>query len=176
MVRLSKEQIKNLPEWIPVIGFEGLYEVNCREGFVRNAKTLRVLKPKYYNGYPQVWLSKDGRKCAKKVHRIIAVTVFHHYGISTDGLCVCHLDEERNVPRVANLALGSRKENSNFPKAKQRYSEAKSKRVGAYKNGELVMIFQSTQEAGRNGFDSGNVSACCTGRRRVCKGYEWRFL
>lgn len=234
MTRLNKEQIDNLPEWMTIPDFPS-YEVNCREGIIRNVSNLKVLKPGTDgHGYPQVWLSKDGRKCTKKVHRIIAVTAFHHYGISTDGFDVCHLDEERWDARIFNLSLGSRKENSNFPKAKQRYSEAKkgkyhseetrmkmsearkgekaywfgkhhseeyrkklsqshkgkrlseetikkiteakSKPVGAYKNGELVMIFQSTQEADRNGFASGNVSRCCTGRRRVCKGYEWRYL
>ena len=51
-----------------------------------------------------------------------------------------------------------------------------SRRVGAYKNGELIMTFQSTSEAGRNGFSSGHVSACCRGERRVHKGYNWYYI
>lgn len=202
------------------------YEVNCREGLVRNAMTLKVLKPSIDGyGYLIVSLYKDGKMHTKRVHRIIALAAFRFYNIPTDSLFVCHLDEEPNDPRIANLALGTNKENLNFEKAKQRnseshkgkkgywygksrstetrkklseanqgekaywygkhhskesrkkMSEAAAKRaVGAYKNGELILTFESTKEAGRNGFNQCNVSSCCTGRRRVHKGYQWRFL
>lgn len=185
------------------------YEVNCREGLVRNANTLKVLKPSLDGyGYLIVSLYKDGEMHTKRVHRIIALAAFRFYNIPTDSLFVCHLDEEPNDPRIANLALGTNKENLNFEKAKQRLSEAQkgkkaywfgkhhsaevkkkiseakkgkpntklSKRVGAYKNGELILTFESTKEAGRNGFNQCNVSKCCNGRRRVHKGYEWHYL
>lgn len=206
---LSKEQISNLPDWLPVRDFEGLYEVNCREGLVRNARTLKVLKPSPDSGgYPSVGLREDGKQHLKNVHRIVALTAFGYYGIQTDGLCVCHLDEERHNPNVSNLALGTQRENMNFEKAKQRESEAHkgynhhmfgkhhsektrmkiseankgrpnikcSKRVGAYKNGELILTFESTREAHRNAFNHGAVSACCLGKRKTYKGYIWQYL
>ena len=235
MKRLTKEQISALPEWMPVRDFEGLYEVNCRAGIVRNSRTLRVLQPSLNHngdGYPRVAMWKDGKGHTKKVHRIVANAAFSFYNISTDGLDVCHLDEERHNPCIDNLAIGTTKENMNFEKAKQRKSEATkgeksywfgkhpgeeirkkmsearkgeknywfgkhkseeirkkisearkgipniklSRRVGAYKNGELIMTFQSTSEAGRNGFSSGHVSACCRGERRVHKGYNWYYI
>ena len=52
----------------------------------------------------------------------------------------------------------------------------KSKQVAAYKNGTLIMTFPSTQEAGRNGFDQGNVCACCRGKLPHYKGYNWRYV
>lgn len=204
MVLLSKEQIENLNEWMPIEGFPK-YEVNCREGIVRNSRTFRILKPKYdKDGYSVVNLRKDGKQHTKKNHRLVAEAAFHHYGISSDDLIVMHLDEERNDPRISNLALGTCKENSNFPKAKQRNSDAQkgekshmfgkhqstetrvkigeavkrklSKRVGAYKNGDLIMVFQSTREAGRNGFNQANVSACCIGKHKTHRGYFWKYL
>lgn len=177
MYILSKEQVRDLPEWLPIEGFPK-YEVNCREGLVRNARTLRVLKPSNDGyGYPFVGLMKDGKRVSKSVHRIVALTAFAYYNISTEGLDVCHLDEERNDPRISNLALGSHKENLNFEKAKQRMSETQPKKaVGGYKNGELILKFRSTREAGRNGFDQRHVSACCRGKLKHHKGYEWRYL
>lgn len=41
--------------------------------------------------------------------------------------------------------------------------------------GLVVREFPSTQEAGRNGFSSGNISACCRGERRTHKGLIWRY-
>lgn len=217
MERLTAHQIENLPEWMTIPGYPS-YDVNCRAGIVRNSINLRVLKPRLSkNGYPTVILCEDRRHYTKTVHRIVANAAFGYYGIQTDGLCVCHLDEERNDPRIANLALGTNKENMNFEKAKERISDAMKgkhkseehrkklsesrkgeknhwfgkhlseghrkkiseahpkKAVGAYKNGELIMIFESTMEADRNGFDSSHISACCRGKLRTHKGYEWRF-
>ena len=223
--------------------FEGLYEVNCREGIIRSTRTFEMKKPSLgTGGYPKVNLYKNGIRYNKDVHRLVANAAFGYYGIQTDGLCVCHLDEERWDARIVNLAIGTNKENLNFPKAKQRRSEVQkgrhfseehrkkiseakkgkslsaeaknkmsesrkgeknhwfgkhhseesrkrmseakkgkpnislSKPVGAYKNGELVMAFQSTQEAGRNGFQSGHVRGCCTGRRKTHRGYQWKYM
>lgn len=177
------------------------YEVNCRKGIVRNTLTLRVKKPRLDKyGYPIVGLFENGKVHTKTVHRLIANAAFGYYNISTDGLDVCHLDEERFDARISNLALGSRKENSNFEKAKQRKSErqkgdkgywfnkhlsaevkkkisdAQKKPVAAYKDGILTLIFNSVKMARVYGFDSGAVSKCCNGKLRAHKGYQWRFI
>ena len=141
---------------------------------------------------------------AKTVHRIVALAAFGYYGISTNGLCVCHLDEERHNPCIDNLALGTSKENSNFEKAKQRYSEAKKgyhhsvesrmkmseakrnmslenrkkmsdaqqkKRVGAYKDGVLTLIFNCVRLTKVYGFNASAVCNCCK-----CRHYFARNL
>lgn len=194
MKQLSQEQISALPEWMPVEGFPN-YEVNCRKGLVRNANTLRVKKPSpNVNGYLNVMLCKDSKSHTKKVHRIVALAAFGYYGISTDGLEVCHLDETRTNSCIGNLVLATHKENLNFPKYKQRNSESRKgkrmssdvrkkisdahpkKAVGAYKNCELILTFESIQEAGRNGFSYRHISACCLGKRQHHKGYQWCYL
>lgn len=204
MERLTTQQIENLPEWMTIEGFPN-YEVNCREGIIRNVKTLRVLKPYLgNNGYPKVILCEDRRRHYNHVHRLVALAAFGYYNIPTVGLLVLHLDETRTNSCIDNLALGTQKENMNFEKAKQRCSEATkgkkhylfgkhhsketrlkiaegvkrklSKRVGAYKDGELIMTFQSAQEAGRNGFNCSAVNSCCRAERNTHKGYEWRFI
>lgn len=178
------------------------YEVNCREGLVRNARDLKVKKPILdTHGYPKVNLRKDGETHTKSVHRLVALAAFGYYNISIDGLDVCHLDEERWDARIVNLVLGSRKENSNFPKAKQRKSERlkgkkgywsnkhlseatrekisdaqPKKAVAAYKNGKLTLIFNSLRLVNVYGFDCGTVCKCCKGKLKHHKGLEWRYL
>lgn len=55
-------------------------------------------------------------------------------------------------------------------------AEKQSKQVAAYKDGSLAMIFPSTMEAGRQGFNQSHISACCNGIRNYHKGYTWRYL
>ena len=56
-----------------------------------------------------------------------------------------------------------------------------SKQVYQYTlNGELVGIFESTQECGRNGYKQSNVSTCCRNcylreGNNVYKGYLWSY-
>ena len=42
--------------------------------------------------------------------------------------------------------------------------------------GELVKIWCSARECGRNGFNQGNVAACCRGELKKHKGFKWKYL
>ena len=51
-----------------------------------------------------------------------------------------------------------------------------SKQVYQYSlDGELIRVWESTMEAVRNGFNSGNVSSCCNGKLKTHGGYKWSF-
>ena len=43
--------------------------------------------------------------------------------------------------------------------------------------GELVKIWKSTMECGRNGFHQGNIVSCCNGKNgwKTYKGYRWSY-
>lgn len=52
-----------------------------------------------------------------------------------------------------------------------------SKRVGKFnKDGELIKIYESCREAGRDGFKSSGVSAVCRGEKHTHKGYIWKYI
>lgn len=52
----------------------------------------------------------------------------------------------------------------------------RSKQVYQYTlDGELVNVWESTAECGRNGYDQGNVCKCCNGRVETYKGYKWQY-
>lgn len=60
-----------MEKWLPVVGFEMLYEVSSK-GRVRKC-TGRILKASPDSrGYPKVWLIKDGKGYCPKVHRMVA--------------------------------------------------------------------------------------------------------
>lgn len=42
-------------------------------------------------------------------------------------------------------------------------------------DGELIKIWNSQSECGRNGFDASAISACCKGKLKTHKGYKWSY-
>ena len=74
-----------------------------------------------------------------------------------EGFEINHRSEVKTENMITNLELVSHKENVNYGSRTQKCS----KQVGAYKDGKLVMSFQSTAEAGRQGFYQTSVAACC---------------
>ena len=169
------------------------YEV-YEDGRIWSYKTSRFLKPYTNNkGYQQVMLyDNEGNMKMYRLHRVIWEAVTG--SPIPEGLQVNHIDECKTNNHISNLNLMTPKENLNFGTRNTRASKTLSKlkkgiipksnppkQVGAYKDGELVLTFHSTAEAGRNGFQQGNVAACCRncfnrpGNNKY-KGFEWRYI
>lgn len=161
------------------------YEV-YPDGRIWSYKTNRFLKPqtnKY--GYQQVRLYDNyGNAKTYLVHRVVYET-FSGEPIPS-GMQVNHINEIKTDNRFfENLNLMSPKDNCNWGTRNSRSAKASSKAringkcskaVGAFKNNELVMVFPSTMEAQRQGFDCGHISACCNGKLKTHKGYTWKYL
>ena len=160
------------------------YEV-LDDGKIWNYNTKKFLKPTTnHNWYQRVSLvDNEGKRKWYFVHRIVWEAVTG--SPIPSNMQINHIDERKDNNARSNLELVSPKENCNFGTRNSRISKSKKgiipkanppKQVGAYKDGELVMVFSSTKEAGRNGFDNGNVSRCCSGKMKTYKGYTWRYL
>lgn len=61
------------------------------------------------NGYPRVWLYKDGTKKMYLLHRLVAEAV---YGPCPEGMEVNHKDHNRANPMPENLEYVTRSENA----------------------------------------------------------------
>lgn len=131
------------------------------------------------NGYVQVYLKCiDGKQRRFLWHRVIW---YMFNGEIPDGYEINHIDENKQNNALSNLNLITHKENNNWGTRNQRSAAKQSKQVVAVdEDNNVVYEFASTQEAGRQGFKSSNVSACC----RNCytkqninyyKGYYWFF-
>lgn len=105
--------------WVPVPGFEGLYDVSD-QGRVRSwvtwlrqptASLPRLISPGINpkTGYPQVVLCLNGRQTTRAVHALVALAFI---GPRSDGSEVRHLNGDRTDPRLDNLTYGTASENA----------------------------------------------------------------
>ena len=149
-----------------------IYENGRIWSYIRN----KWLKPKIdKKGYQRVFLyDNEGKRKYYQVHRIVYET-FSGEPIPPN-MQVNHIDENKENNARNNLNLMSPKQNTNWGTCISRRVKKISKQVGAFKNGELVMTFQSTQEASRQGFCQTSVASCCRGERKTHKGYTWKYL
>lgn len=156
------------------------YEV-YPDGRIWSYSRKKFLKPfTDKGGYQIVQLSNnEGKKKTYKLHRVIYET-FSGRPIPK-GYEINHISEAKDENFFANLELLSHKENCNYGTRNSRVAKKRSKQVGAFKDGKLIMVFKSTREAGRQGFNQSAVSACCRNCysiecKNVYRGFEWRYL
>ena len=178
----------NIELWKDVKNYEGLYQVSTL-GRIRSLdkyidvkisnvdKVLRrgkILKPDYgKNGYLTVILCKNGKKTRFLVHRLVAKAFIENsYNLPQ----VNHKDEDKTNNKVENLEWCTDDYNRHYGTAIKRSVEKRSKKVYQYDlQGNLIKIWISTNEAGRNGYEAKNISACCLGKRKTHKGYIWSY-
>ena len=169
--------------WQDIEGYEGYQVSNLgRVKSLGNNKTRKekILKPATNKkGYQYVNLYKNGKAKTFKVHRLV-YAAFN--GEIPPGMEVNHINEVKTDNRLENLNLMTRKENINWGTGVERCHKAQlnhpqmSKQVIGYnKNGDIIVTFLSTKEAGRNGYNQGAVSACCRGEKPQYKGLIWRY-
>ena len=135
------------------------------------------------DGYQTVCLyDNEGKAKSYLLHRVVYEAVTGEP--SPNNLQINHRSEVKTENMISNLELVSPKQNVNWGTRNERSAKAqtnnpkRSKIVGAFKNNELVMTFQSIREAGRQGFNKGHISACCRGVKnyKTHKGFEWRYI
>ena len=172
----------NTEIWKSIADYEGLYEVSSL-GRVKSLKfgKEKILKPqKDGSGYLQVQLWRNGKMKAFKVHRLVAEAFLPNpLGLPE----INHKDEVKTNNIVSNLEWASRWDNMHYGTLYERTTAARSKAVEASKFSdfrEIELSFNSTAEAGRNGYSSGNVSSCCRGcysthRGNFYKNLYWRY-
>lgn len=189
-----------LYEWRPVVGYEGLYEVN-NLGEVRNVVSGRFMKQqKTQYGYLRVGLFSNGKQKLYSVHRLVAEAfVLNPENKET----VNHINEDKSDNRACNLEWMTVKENCNYGSHNQRISETRKgmkftkehcaniskAKKGIHFNkglakaieqftldGELVATYPSISEAHRvTGYSKTHINACCSGREKSLRGYIWRY-
>lgn len=190
----TKEEI-----WKPISGYEGLYEVSSygrvksvERDFVDSIgrkyhKKERILKNQTYRGYLYVKLY-DG---PKRVNRLVAKAFIPN---SENKPQVNHKNEIKTDNRVENLEWMTVKENTNYgtrtERARKSLDKAARKAIGEAtrkrlskpvvqytKNRELIKVWQSTREAGRQlGISHSDISNVARGTRKSCGGFVWKYV
>ena len=164
--------------WLPVVGYEGLYEVSnlgrVRSLNYKRTGERRVLIQRENNvGYLLVNLWQNGKGKTVLVHRIVAEAFIPNW---FSDPCINHRDENPKNNFVDNLEWCDHKYNTNYGTCIKRRSEKLSKPIlQLTKTGEIVREWNSIMEASRNGFDQSDIWLCCNGKYKQHKGYIWRY-
>ena len=169
-----------MEEWRDIKNYEGIYQIS-NEGRVCSLKfgKNKILKNRRCLGYWQVVLYKNGVGKPQTIHRLVAEAFIPN---PNNLPCVNHKDENRANCISDNLEWCTYEYNSNYGTRNERNSENLinredlSKQVYQYTlDGELVKIWESAHECGRNGFTQSCVSKCCLGYTKTHKGYRWSY-
>lgn len=168
--------------WKDIKGWEGLYQVSN----YGNVKSIhypmeRILKPATnIKGYKQVVLCKNYKTKSKLVHRLVASAFIpnpNNYPV------INHKDEVEGNNHIDNLEWCSHNYNVNYGGRTRRATKSNtnhpnmSKQVGQYDlNMNLINIYPSTNECGRQGFLQSLVHKCCSGERNTHGGFIWKYM
>lgn len=192
-----KNMSREIEEWRPIQGYEGLYEVSdCgrvksvdRIITRKNGRKLpfkeKILKGGKNNmGYLLVCLNKDGKETWKLVHRLVAEAFIpnpHNFPQ------VNHIDENKLNNTVfvnddgsidikkSNLEWCTAPYNTNYGSRNERLKTAKAKTVYQYTlDGKLVAVYISAKEAARQTrFSQADISRVCNGGYFDKKKKKW---
>lgn len=184
--------------WKWVLGYGGLYKISSF-GRVKSVKRLTThyaggfLKKKEMilsqgldgRGYPQVGLCKDGVRCTKKVHQMVAIafiknlgnkpTVNHRRGVKTDNRF--HQLEWATIAEQTKHSYDVLKRGLSPTCYKQGRENKKAKQVIQYTlDGEYVATYWGTHEASRiTGIYAKSIGSACRGTYLTAGGFKWKY-
>ena len=160
----------------------------------RNTGKPGLMNPsKDRGGYFQDGLSKNGEYKMCKIHRLVAQTFLpnpenkpeiNHKIEGDEGkkINIVIFNEDGSIDKEkTSIEWVTRKENNNYATRNERAGKTNtngkcSKRVLQLTlTGDLIREWPSTHECGRNGFNQGNVTECCNGKRKTHKGFRWMY-
>ena len=182
--------------------YEGLYKVS-NLGKILSLNYNKTGKPglmtpgEHTDGYLKVGFWKNGEYKTCLVHRLVAETFLPN---PENKPCINHKiegDEGKKINMVffnedgtinkekTTIEWVTYEENNNYATRNERAGKAISKAningklskkvLQLSLSGELIREWPSTKECGRNGFNQGNVWACCNGKRKTHKGFCFMY-
>lgn len=144
-------------------------------GEVRNDERNTLLKQQSDNEYKVVSIALgNGVAKRKRVHRLVAQAFIPN---PENKPYVNHIDGVRTNNNVKNLEWVTPAENAKHAHDNGLVGTQKKRPVRQYNlNGELMMVFESATEAGRQcGCEHSKIIEVCRGNRRTAGNYQWRY-
>lgn len=155
------------------------------KGYLKNIKGL-ILKPrKNRYGYIEVVLYCNGIRKVITVHRLVAKTfipnpdnkktINHKNGIKQDNR-VENLEWNTHSENITHAYRCLKRTKNNPSKGKFGVNSKSHKSVMQLKNGHLIKKWTYMGETKTAGFSPCHISSCCTGKRKLHKGFEWKYV
>lgn len=179
--------------WMPVGGYEGLFEVSNKgrvkslakwnptgtnKGYMRNDCILRQF---LVDGYCIVNIGRSNIRHSKKVHRLVALAFINNLNSKPQ---VNHKNGLRTDNSVENLEWCTHGENQKHAyDVLGKVSWLKGLPVGGNPNSKKVLcenfglVFQTAKSAGEFfGYDSSRISNFCYGNRTAPFGLSFKYI
>ena len=176
--------------WKPIVGLEGRYEVSnlgnirsvdiCisqRNGYKRILKGREIKTFINNSGYLKFTACTGARHYVTKlVHRAVAEAFLPNPNPSL-LVEVNHINEDKLDNRVDNLSWITHFDNIKYCSCIEKITNSQKRTPLIATNlitGE-VRYFESTKEAGRNGFSLSCIWKCCRGMTSQTKGWKFEY-
>lgn len=163
-------------KWKTIKGFEN-YEVNTCGDIRSKPRTGTkggIIKPffgKKNGDYLKVHIYNNGKQYQPFVHRIVAETFLPKIKGKTE---VNHINGIKIDNEISNLEWVSRSENMIHANES---GLIKRKKVGQYKNGELIAVFSNCHRASTmTNIQYASIYRCLGGVFKQAGGYEWKYM
>jgi len=178
--------------WLPVVGYEGLYEVSNlgrikglrRDVEMKGGKSFRVTKEalviggKTTTGYRKVMLTKDSIPKHFNVHRLVAESFIPK--ISGKDI-INHIDCNGLNNNVSNLEWCTQKENIEHASKMGRLAKGERHHKSTpvikcdLKGKELKKYTSISEAASENKLLNSGISLNCSGGVQSCGGFKWKY-
>ncbi len=154
--------------WKDAPGFPG-YQVS-NAGRVRSF--YRVLAPDSVKGYYRVRLYRNGRVYRIFIHRLVAMA----FVPNPDGLPqINHKNEIKTDNRAENLEWCTAKYNNAYGTGRERAAKSRSKAVGQYTTGGILVATYDKIKDAREKYGS-HIFSVLAGKRKTAGGFVWKYV
>lgn len=172
----QEKYIKDLTgeEWREVPNFKN-YRIS-NYGRVHNQKTNNILHPVNTGGYLKVRLSQNGQNKDFLIHHLVYCCFNDIIQYNKKDFCIDHIDGNKHNNNLNNLRKITLSENVKEAYYKQKVNSNIKPVVQYSKSNELISVFPSAREAGRQlNLDASSIIKCCKGKLKTTGGYVFKY-